>query len=114
MIRLFGLLSLLLLTGCQRVDTRTYSFPLPEAGGLEVLQLIESTLWKEQELLPDGIRFYEAIEVTMEPSPTLRVTVQSRQLGKQNLVERLHRWGYSVEGRDGDPVKRTAFLVGAR
>lgn len=112
MIRLGWSLGLVLLTSCSRVNTKTYVFPVPEAETLEELQYIEATLWKEQDLLPEGIVFYERIEVSLQPAPTLSVTVDAGQLRKKKLIERLHRWGYTVDGRTGDPVDRAAFLEG--
>lgn len=100
-----------MLASCTKEPTQSYTIPLPEVESLAELELLQNTLLAEQNALPEGIRFYEAVDIEMIPSPVLHVTVYARHLRKQNLMHRLHEWGYSVEGRPGDPSKRAVFLV---
>ena len=105
------LLGILFLSSCTRSQSAQLRISLPEATSAAELDLIRTALLTEQELLPDRLRFYHSILVSMMPEPSIEITYDPEHLGKQNLLFKLNDFGYSVEGRPGDPVKRLSFLT---
>jgi hypothetical protein len=111
MSRGYAVLIILGLTGCFRPEISTVRISVPEAESEAELNLIRQELWDVQDSLPDQINFYESITLSMQPEPALEIGYFNRHLGKQNVLYQVHRLGYSVEGRSGDPSVRLKFLA---
>jgi hypothetical protein len=104
-------LSILTLSGCAKQEPAVLRMELPEVKSLEELTLIRETLLSEQEILPEGMIFYHTIQATMQPVPRLVIQYDTRHLRRQNIVNRIHELGYTVEDRPGDPQARMEFLT---
>jgi hypothetical protein len=107
------ILGLLFMTACFRAGPERLQIDLPEADSADELRLIREALLSEQDLLPEGVVFYHSIEASMEPKPHLILELDPRHLRRQNVYYKIHKMGYSVGGRTGDPDARLEFLTRA-
>ena len=100
-----------LLSSCFRPQTEMLRVELPEVESAEELELIRTHLLDSQEPLPEPVSFYSDILIVLDPAPALEIEFFTRHAGKQNVLHRIHRLGYTVDVRPGDPQRRIAFLA---